>query len=231
MNEKIVVGDIHGSIELLNKVLYYVKDYNPKDVVFLGDYVDRGKESKQVLEKLMNSEYTCLIGNHDKMLLDFIDNGDMLSVYNDWNMNTIRSYFPNMSNVAYDGAWSIYAVERDGRLSEMNNTIRARLAKEPTIEWIRSLPYMIEDEENIYVHASLDLSLDEPRATFNNEMIWERPNYMLENKTGKKIIVGHTIVDEIHETQNGIIMCDCGNSFNDTAFVWSTTRGVIDCGK
>ena len=183
------------------------------------------------LEKLMNSGYTCLIGNHDKMLLDFIDNGDMLSVYNDWNMNTIRSYFPYMSNVVYDGAWSIYAVERDGRLSEMNDTIRARLAKEPTIEWIRNLPYMVEDEENIYVHASLDLSLDEPRESTNEMKIWERPNYMLENKTGKKIIVGHTIVDEIHETQNGIIMCDCGNSFNDTTFVWSTTRGVIDCGK
>ena len=57
MKEKIVVGDIHGSLKLLDKVLNYVKDYNPADVIFLGDYVNRGKESKQVLEKLMQTNY------------------------------------------------------------------------------------------------------------------------------------------------------------------------------
>lgn len=230
MEEKIIIGDIHGKLELLDKFLEYVKDYKPENVIFLGDYVDRGKESKQVLEKLMQTDYICLMGNHDKMLLDFIDDGNMLSVYNDWNMGTIRSYFPNMKNVFYDNGYEIYAIERDGVISRMNETLRYKLQDEPTIKWLRERPYMIEDEENIYVHASLDLSLSEPRATFNNEMIWERPNYELENKTGKNIVVGHTIVDEIHKTKNNIIMCDCGNSFNETAFAWSTTRGVIDCG-
>lgn len=229
MKEKIVVGDIHGSLKLLDKVLNYVKDYNPEDVIFLGDYVDRGKESKQVLEKLMQTNYLCLMGNHDNMLLDFVDNGDMLSVYNDWDMATIRSYFPNMENVFYDGGHNIYAIESNGITSRMNDIIRYKLKDEPTIEWLRKRFYIFEDKENIYVHAGLDLSLLEPRKTSNDEMIWHRPNYELENNTGKNIVVGHTIVDEIHKTKNGIIMCDCGNSFKDTAFVWSTTRGVIRC--
>ena len=46
MEEKIIIGDIHGSLELLDKFLDYVKDYKPENVIFLGDYVDRGKESK-----------------------------------------------------------------------------------------------------------------------------------------------------------------------------------------
>ena len=143
MKEKIVVGDIHGSLKLLDKVLNYVKDYNPEDVIFLGDYVDRGKESKQVLEKLMQTNYLCLMGNHDNMLLDFVDNGDMLSVYNDWDMATIRSYLPNMENVFYDGGHNIYAIESNGTISRMNDTIRCQLKDEPTIEWLRMRFYMI----------------------------------------------------------------------------------------
>lgn len=230
MEEKIIIGDIHGSLELLDKFLDYVKYYKPENVIFLGDYVDRGKESKQVLEKLMKTDYICLIGNHDKMLLDFIDDGNMLSVYNDWNMATIRSYFPNMKNIFYDQGYEIYALESNGIMSRMNETIRYKLKEEKTIDWLRELLYIYEDEENIYVHGGLDLALEEPRNTKNIDKIWERPNYELENKTGKNIVVGHTIVDEIYKTKNNIIMCDCGNSFNGTAFAWSTTRGVIDCG-
>lgn len=230
MEEKIIIGDIHGSLELLDKFLDYVKYYKPENVIFLGDYVDRGKESKQVLEKLMKTDYICLIGNHDKMLLDFIDDGNMLSVYNDWNMATIRSYFPNMKNIFYDQGYEIYALESNGIMSRMNETIRYKLKEEKTIDWLRELLYIYEDEENIYVHGGLDLALEEPRNTKNIDKIWERPNYELENKIGKNIVVGHTIVDGIHKTKNNIIMCDCGNSFNGTAFAWSTTRGVIDCG-
>lgn len=229
MVEKIIVGDIHGDINLLNKVISYVEKNNIPDenVIFLGDYVDRGKNSKQVLNKLMNSNYTCLMGNHDLMLLDFVDSGDYLSIYNDWNLNTISSFY----NIPLfeDGVGGIYTIELTGESSRMNETIRSWLAKEPTIEWLRSLDYMLEDDEYIYVHAGLDFTLDEPRNTADVEKVWLRPSSIHENTTGKKIIVGHTMVDEITFLSNDQIMIDCGNSYNDTSWVYSTTKGVINC--
>lgn len=226
--EKIVIGDIHGDIELLNTVLDFVKDYKPENVIFLGDYVDRGKNSKEVVSRLMETDYVCLMGNHDKMLLDFVDNGDMLSLYNDWNINTLRSFFGRESDFwHYDSGYNLYKITMFG-ISDINKSVQKRLGETKEIEWIRSLPYYHVDDSHIYVHGGLDMSLDNPLDTSESEMIWCRPNNQIENKTGKKIVVGHTIVDKITEYSNGIVMVDCGNSFRNTAFVYSTTRGVID---
>lgn len=230
MKEKIVVGDIHGSMKLLSKVFKYIEDNKipEENVIFLGDYVDRGYESKQVLERLMSSNCKCLLGNHDKMLLDFIDNGDMLSIYNDSNLRTVSSYFPKYKSLVYNGYDEIYSIEMEGFV-RMNETIMAKLKKESTIEWLRTLDYIAEDEEYIYVHAGLDLSLEDPRLTEDIEKVWIRPNAHDKNNTGKEIIVGHTIVDKVTKLSNGYIMIDCGNSHRNTSWIYSTKKGVINC--
>lgn len=53
MEKVFVIGDIHGSFDLLEKLLTY---WNPEEeqLVFLGDYIDRGPDSLKVLKKLLN---------------------------------------------------------------------------------------------------------------------------------------------------------------------------------
>lgn len=71
----IAVGDIHGQLEMLNRLLVRV-DPQPEDqVVFLGDYIDRGMDSRGVIERLITfksvfPQTVFIRGNHDQLLLD-----------------------------------------------------------------------------------------------------------------------------------------------------------------
>lgn len=70
----IVIGDIHGEIEKLNSLLSKL-NFQPDDkIIFLGDYIDRGKYSKEVIERLINLSQVvkCIFlkGNHEDMLLN-----------------------------------------------------------------------------------------------------------------------------------------------------------------
>ena len=72
-----VIGDVHGSIKTLKKLYYTMLDkYLIHRIVFLGDIVDRGLYSKEVVEFLMDRQGECLMtflrGNHEDMLINMI---------------------------------------------------------------------------------------------------------------------------------------------------------------
>jgi Calcineurin-like phosphoesterase len=78
------VGDIHGRADLLEKLCVLIENdmaqrsFERATVVFLGDYVDRGFHSREVIEKLISLEIAdakivCLAGNHEDMLVQFLD--------------------------------------------------------------------------------------------------------------------------------------------------------------
>ena len=70
-----VIGDIHGRVDLLNRMLANLDKNHPGSrKIFVGDYVDRGPDSRAVLERLHGlTDAICLLGNHEQMLLDFLD--------------------------------------------------------------------------------------------------------------------------------------------------------------
>jgi len=69
-----VVGDVHGCATLAAKLIDKLRDSHPDiKLLFVGDYIDRGEESRQVIELLMGMpEVTCLMRNHERMCLDFL---------------------------------------------------------------------------------------------------------------------------------------------------------------
>ncbi len=71
-----VIGDIHGRADLLDRILDTLDRNHPEArKVFVGDYVDRGPDSRAVLGRLRTLEdAVCLTGNHEEMLLEFLDN-------------------------------------------------------------------------------------------------------------------------------------------------------------
>src|SRR4051794_9776120 len=85
------VGDIHGRLDLLDSVLARIDiDLGghpaPNAIrIFLGDYIDRGPDSKRVIGRLVDYCVTeptvCLMGNHEAFLLEFLKNPDVLSVW------------------------------------------------------------------------------------------------------------------------------------------------------
>ena len=72
----IAIGDIHGCLDALNGLLDAIAPSADDTVVALGDYVDRGPDSKGVIDRLIELEKTCnlvaLQGNHEEMMLDVI---------------------------------------------------------------------------------------------------------------------------------------------------------------
>lgn len=75
----IAIGDIHGCAAALAAVLAAIKPASRDTLVFLGDYVDRGPDSRGVIEQVLGLENQCrvvpLLGNHEIMLMDALENG------------------------------------------------------------------------------------------------------------------------------------------------------------
>ncbi len=74
-----VIGDIHGSIKTLKKLYFTLLDnYLIHRIIFLGDIIDRGLHSKEVVEFLMDRQGECLMtflkGNHEDLLINSVDN-------------------------------------------------------------------------------------------------------------------------------------------------------------
>jgi len=94
-----IIGDIHGEINLLDRLLEQILNYNPSELVFIGDYIDRGPHAKEVVDRIMELKVptVCLMGNHEWMMLNAIeDSGFGYNPMELWYMNgaeaTLQSF-------------------------------------------------------------------------------------------------------------------------------------------
>ncbi len=103
----IAVGDVHGCSKALDAIIGAI-DPTPDDViVMLGDYVDRGPDSRGVLDRLIALESRCklvpILGNHDQMMLDALNGEDP----DDWlasgGRQALESYGPEANLKAVPG--------------------------------------------------------------------------------------------------------------------------------
>jgi serine/threonine protein phosphatase 1 len=100
----IAIGDIHGCADALATLLRAV-DPRPDDtLIFLGDYVDRGPDSRQVVELLLELQGRChlvtLLGNHEIMLLDALESGTQPVLWmQSGGRETVDSYGGSLRNV------------------------------------------------------------------------------------------------------------------------------------
>lgn len=95
MSEFIAVGDIHGEAEQLTALLKRLA-YLSRRFIFLGDYVDRGPQSRQVIDLLLDFEIArnvmFLCGNHDWAFSQFVNGGSFANFAQIGGIETIRSY-------------------------------------------------------------------------------------------------------------------------------------------
>src|SRR4029453_8768598 len=100
----IAIGDIHGCTLALPAVVDALQPTSDDTLVTLGDYVDRGPDSRGVLDYVLELEQRCrlvpLIGNHEQMLLDAVENphviGPWLQCGGD---TTVQSYDGQLRNI------------------------------------------------------------------------------------------------------------------------------------
>ncbi|HBM91426.1 MAG TPA: serine/threonine protein phosphatase [Rhodospirillaceae bacterium] len=200
-----VVGDIHGRLDLLTRLLSMIEadalafPERNKKLVFLGDYIDRGLDSKGVVERLLNSfatglEPVFLRGNHDDRFLALLK-GD-LSVVPPWlqlgGTATISSY-----GISGFGPG-------DGHKAEK---IKKELAKKmPATHhaFFEETLLSVTFGDYFFVHAGLRPNIPLEKQTAEDKM-WIRADFITSDHVFEKIIVhGHTINSEPEIRKNRI---------------------------
>lgn len=170
-----VIGDIHGCIGML-EALWEKLDFDPESdtLVFIGDYIDRGPDSKEVVEFILDLKsrlnVVCLLGNHEQMLLTYHLYGSYKELYLlNGGTSTIVSY-------------------------GLVNTDAGKRIDVPQhhLDFFRALIRYYEIDDYIFVHAGLrpgvPLLKQDP-----TDMIWIRQEFIgSEYDFGKKVIFGHT---------------------------------------
>ncbi|MDX2307027.1 MAG: metallophosphoesterase family protein [Hyphomicrobium sp.] len=196
------IGDIHGSSELLDRLFDEIADdlgRNPCDsvhFVFLGDYVDRGPDTKGVLDRLIefgrNNSCTFLKGNHEEMLMSFLaapTRGLGWLYAGGWNM--LESYGINRMP------------EQTADLLTIAADLRAAMPDEH-FAFLNALEIAVVEGPYYFVHAGIrpGLPLAQQRVS---DLLWIKDEFLNSEHRYEKIIVhGHTPVDRIHFGANRI---------------------------
>ena len=171
------IGDIHGCNRELRELIKRLPLTDDSTVVFLGDYIDRGPESKQTIQTILelskHHNIVTLKGNHEKMFLDFIKNN-----------NT-----PEASAFLYNGGTATLASYSD----EFGNYM---FPKEH-LEFLNSLDLFYETDDAFFVHAGLpDTSLQNIKNDdYEDDLLWIRESFFESKYEWNKLIIhGHTPV-------------------------------------
>lgn len=169
----LVIGDIHGCSKALRTLLAAVQPGAGDVLVTLGDYVDRGPDSKGVLDMLLDLEKRTklkpLLGNHEILFLDVLNSRiDPEGWMRVGGAETLASY----SSGNQEPTWSNVTPEHVEFLSE------------------RCLRHY-EDEHHIYVHANANAYLELNDQT-DDWLFWTRFDDAYPHISGKMMICGHT---------------------------------------
>jgi serine/threonine protein phosphatase 1 len=169
-----IVGDIHGCLGPLKRLMDKI-DWHPDAdrLIFLGDYLDRGENSKGVVDFILELSkrsrlVECLIGNHENIFLKFLTRGELQNFLANGGRTTLESY------------------RLDGKRHS-----------EPFIppdhmDFFQNLLLWIELEDYYVVHAGFRPEVEIEKQSLD-DLIWIREPFIYSDYDfGKKVIFGHT---------------------------------------
>ncbi|WP_421799681.1 metallophosphoesterase family protein [Haliscomenobacter sp.] len=171
---KIAISDIHGCNATFEALLQQINFSKEDQLFLLGDYLDRGPSSKQVLDtifrlKAEGYQLQCLRGNHEEMLLWALEG----------HVHNLQSFLQNGGEVTLASFGVQYPWE----------------IPQPYLDFLENLPFWIEVEEYIFVHAGLKFLPDTSPFEHTDRMLWIRNWYTdldLEWLGPRYIVHGHT---------------------------------------
>lgn len=191
------IGDVHGETGHLFQLLGCLPTLDSSDtLVFLGDYLDRGPCSAQVVDYIRRlpestpARVVALRGNHEDAWLRVVDAG--------WDA-FVRP--PSNGCLAAYRSFVGGPVPADGELpsdADLAQIERGLFFPADVVAWMRALPYWYEDEHAIYVHAGVPRARDGSRFLHPSEvtpataLLWLRDEDFFRNYRGKLMVFGHT---------------------------------------
>lgn len=208
----IAIGDIHGCVHALDAVLDAIEPHRADEIIVLGDFIDCGRESAAVIERLLALRHECrlivVMGNHEELMLASLDNERARTMWlNVGGVNTVFSY-------RYGGT--------------IDDIPAAH------IEFVQGcIPYH-ETERHVFTHASYDpdLPMDaQPPHLLRWAML--DPYDVRPHCSGKTFVVGHWAQQDGEILDLGFVKCIdtdcCGYGWLtaldvDSGRVWQASR-------
>ena len=184
-NRRIVIGDVHGHYDTLITLLDAVSPTSNDEIYFLGDLIDRGPKSAQVVDLVMRNNYHCLRGNHEEMLLDVVGTGEVsVELYQSWLYSgghaTVDSY--------------------DSKIPQEH------------IDWLKELPLYADLGDYWLVHAGVDPNIPLGQQSAE-QFCWIREDFHSSDLVvfkNKLIVTGHTITFTLPGVKPGQIAAGRG---------------------
>lgn len=213
------VGDIHGRCDLLvelhRQIEQDLRGYRGNtSLIYLGDYLDRGSSSAEVIDTLLNQplamdEVIHLRGNHEQAMLDFLQNAEQGRNWLGYGgLETLLSYRATIGRMPSS--------------SDDLEALRERLSESlpPShLAFLQQTPLFHSLGDCLFVHAGINpnLPLTEQRA---EDLLWIKEGFTLSEQRWEKVIIhGHTISEKPEVCHNRIGL-DTG------AFL----SGILTCG-
>jgi len=197
------VGDIHGQIDMLHGALERIERDGGKDaeIVFLGDLVDRGPDSKAVITLLMDGQaagrnWTVLKGNHDRFFHLFYDTGAL----NDGVLRPDLDWLhPRMGGAETLASYGITASS-----AKPNHTETRALIPQLHVDFMRNLPLTHRHGDLLFVHAGIKPGVPLGQQ-IEDDLIWIRGPFLDYEAPHPWLIVhGHTALDDPQHFGNRI---------------------------
>ncbi|WP_226554541.1 metallophosphoesterase family protein [Celeribacter naphthalenivorans] len=201
-----VVGDIHGQLRCLDDILNKLATQAPRARwVFVGDFIDRGDHSAEVLTRLREIEVErpntiCLRGNHEDMMLQFLVAPDAAG--NRWMRHG------GLQTMASFGAFELGIENSAEALVRARDQLLERMPEGMAI-WLAERPFSFQSGNVAVVHAGADP--DKPIAEQDPKVLmWGHRGFRRQMRSDQVWIVhGHTIV-EMPQERNRVISIDTG---------------------
>lgn len=200
MGRTFAFGDIHGDHDALEAVLGQLPSLDSDDtLVFLGDYIDRGPKSAEVVARLralpdeVRATVVALRGNHEDAWLRILDGGwpEFILPRGNGCLETARSFQARPQ-------------PRDDELpsrADIEVLLTGGFFPADVVAWMNALPFFYEDEHAIYVHAGIPSrpegfqhpsEVDPPIA-----LLWCRDREFFSRYQGKLVVFGHTATEQL----------------------------------
>lgn len=200
------IGDIHGQIGMLTTALERIAaDGGPQaEVVFLGDYTDRGPDSRAVLDLLIGGRaegrpWHMLKGNHDRMFARFLRDG---TLHDACILSGLAWTHERLGGLATLASYGVDTAEHRS-VAEMLRDAQD-LVPAAHLDFLESLPLVLERDGLLFVHAGIrpGLPLDQQSE---DDLIWIRDPFLDHADPHPWLVVhGHTALDRPRHFGNRI---------------------------
>ena len=191
------IGDIHGQDQMLQHALDLIHaDGGPDaEIVFLGDYLDRGPNSRAVVQILMDGQaagkpWQCIKGNHDRYMTRFLDHK---TVDDSATRSGLYWFNPRLGGDKTMASYGVEAVD-DVPIDPIHDAALKAIPQDHR-DWLENLPLTYETDDLFFCHAGVrpELPFDQQDE---EDLLWIRDGWLdFKGSLPKLVVHGHTALE------------------------------------